>query len=90
MPLLLSSNLDRSHAQSGGARNRWLAARIALTIEPVTATSASWKMMARAWIPTRRADFFTILWDLAMGDAERFLVPTNGAAHAIILFQSEG
>ncbi len=63
---------------------------MARTIGPVTATSVGWKMMARAWIPTRRTDFFTILWDLAMGDAERFRVPTNGAAHAIILFQSEG
>ena len=48
--LLLSFSLgvDRGHAHSGGARNRRMAARMARTIAPVTATSASWKVMARA------------------------------------------
>jgi hypothetical protein len=36
------------HAHDGGARNRRIAARMARTIAPVTATSASWKVMARA------------------------------------------
>lgn len=48
LPLLFSLGLDRGHAHSGGARNRRMAARIARTIVPVTATSASWKVMARA------------------------------------------
>ena len=52
-PLSLSSNLDRIHAQRGGARNRRMAARMARTMGPVTATSASWKVMARAWRTTR-------------------------------------
>lgn len=34
--------------RSGGARNRWIAARMARTIAPVTTASESWKMMARA------------------------------------------
>ena len=48
--LLLSFSLgqDRGLAHSGGARRRWMAARMARTIGPVTATSASWKVMARA------------------------------------------
>ncbi len=36
------------HAHDGGARNRWIAARMSLTMVPVTAASASWKVMARA------------------------------------------
>ena len=36
------------HAHDGGARNRRLAVRLARTIGPVTAASASWKVMARA------------------------------------------
>ena len=47
-PLSLSFSPDRGHAHSGGARNRRMAARMARTIGPVTATSASWKVMARA------------------------------------------
>ena len=39
---------DRGHAHDGGARRRWIAVRMALTMGPVTATSASWKVMARA------------------------------------------
>ena len=39
---------DRGHVHSGGARNRRIAARIARIIAPVTATSANWKVMARA------------------------------------------
>ncbi len=48
--LLRSLNLgpDRGHAHSGGARNRRMAARMARTIAPVTVTSASRKVMARA------------------------------------------
>lgn len=48
LPLSFSFGLDRGHAHSGGARNRRMAARMARTIGPVTATSASWKVMARA------------------------------------------
>ena len=51
--LSFSLGPDRSHAHSGGARNRWIAARMVRTIGPVTATSASWKVMARAWRMTR-------------------------------------
>ena len=54
--------MDRGHAHDGGARRRWMAARMARTIGPVTATSASWKVMARTnWaenshLPFRRRD----------------------------------
>lgn len=44
LPLSFSLDVDRGHAHDGGARNR----RMARTIGPVTATSASWKVMARA------------------------------------------
>ncbi|GEM_PF-5312792 len=47
-PLSFSLSVDRDHAHSGGARNRRIAARMARTIVPVTATSASWKVMVRA------------------------------------------
>ena len=53
LPLSFSFGLNRGHAHSGGARNRRMAARMARTIGPVTATSASWKVMARAWRTTR-------------------------------------
>ena len=36
------------HADEGGAHNGRIAARMALTIGPVTSTSANWKVMARA------------------------------------------
>ena len=36
------------HAYHGSARNRRIAVRMARTIGPVTAASASWKAMARA------------------------------------------
>ena len=45
--------LDLGQAHDGGARRRRMASRIAQTIGPVTATSASWKVMARAWRTTR-------------------------------------
>lgn len=48
VPLSLRLSHDRSHAGSGGARNRVMVARMARTIAPVTATSASWNLMARA------------------------------------------
>jgi hypothetical protein len=38
----------RGHVHDGGTRNRPMAERMALTILPVTATSANWKVMARA------------------------------------------
>ncbi|MDA1045071.1 MAG: hypothetical protein O3C57_07605, partial [Verrucomicrobia bacterium] len=47
LPLSFSLGMDRSHAHDGGARRRRMAARMARTIGPVTATSASWKVMAR-------------------------------------------
>ena len=53
LPLSFSLGPDRGHAHSGGARNRRMAARMARTIGPVTATSANWKVMARAWRTTR-------------------------------------
>jgi hypothetical protein len=48
LPLSFSLGEDLGHAHDGGARNRRIAARVARTIGPVTATSASWKVMARA------------------------------------------
>src|SRR3546814_16122276 len=45
--------MDRGHANDGGVRRRRMAARTARTIGPVTATSANWKVMARAWRTTR-------------------------------------
>ena len=48
LSLSFSLGVCRSHARSGGARRQRMAARIARTIGPVTATSASWKVMARA------------------------------------------
>ena len=39
-PLSFSLSVDRDHAHSGGARNRRIAARMARTIGPVTATFA--------------------------------------------------
>jgi hypothetical protein len=48
LPNSFSLGLDRGHAHNGGTRNRWIASRMARTIGPVTATSASWKVMARA------------------------------------------
>jgi hypothetical protein len=53
LPLSFSLGVDRRYAHSGGARNRRIAAIMARTIQPVTATSASWKVMARAWRTTR-------------------------------------
>ena len=53
LPLSFSLGVDRDHTHEGGARNRRMAVRTARTIEPVTATSASWKVMARAWRTTR-------------------------------------
>jgi hypothetical protein len=48
LPLSFSFCQDRGHAHDGGARRRWIVVRMALTITSVTATSASWKVMARA------------------------------------------
>lgn len=56
LPLSFSLGVDRRRAHSGGARNRRMAARMARTIGPVTATSASWKVMARAFAGTRTSD----------------------------------
>ena len=47
-PILFDLRRSRPHAYDGGARSRRMAARIARTIVPVTATSASWKMAWRA------------------------------------------
>ena len=38
-----------SHAGTGGARSRWMAAMMRVKRSPLTATSARWKVMARAW-----------------------------------------
>jgi hypothetical protein len=40
--------VDRGHARNGSARNRRMVAMMARTIEPVTVTSAGWKVMVRA------------------------------------------
>lgn len=40
---------DCSHAHDSGARSRWIAVRTARTLEVVKASSASLKVMARAW-----------------------------------------
>lgn len=48
LPLSFSLGLDRCQAHIRGACSRRMAEGIARTIEPVTATSASWKVMARA------------------------------------------
>src|SRR3546814_1296055 len=53
LPLSFSLGMDRGHAHDGGVRRRRMAARTARTIGPVTATSANWKVMARAWRTTR-------------------------------------
>lgn len=44
---------DRGYTHDGGARRRWVAVKMALTVSMMTATSASWKMMARSWRTTR-------------------------------------
>jgi hypothetical protein len=46
-PLSFCLGLNRDHAHDGGARRRRIAVRMARTIGPVTATSASWKVMAQ-------------------------------------------
>src|SRR5690606_35778474 len=52
------------HACAGGARKRRIAARTALIIGPVTATSASWNVMARAWRTTRAPILISLSWRL--------------------------
>jgi hypothetical protein len=47
LPFSFSLSMDRGHAHSGGARNRRMVARMARTIGPVPATSASWKVRAQ-------------------------------------------
>jgi hypothetical protein len=61
-PRSFSLDPDRGHAHDGGARNRRMAARMARTIGPVTATSASWKVMARAWRTTRAPILISLSW----------------------------
>ncbi len=63
-PLSFGLGLDHGHAQNGGARKRWIAARMARTIGPVTATSESWKVMARAWRTTRAPILISLSWRL--------------------------
>jgi hypothetical protein len=53
LPLSFGLGQFQLHAHEGGTRNRWMAARMARTIGPVTATSAIWKVIARAWRTTR-------------------------------------
>jgi hypothetical protein len=36
------------HAGTGGERSRWMAARMRLNRSPLTVTSASWRVIARA------------------------------------------
>jgi hypothetical protein len=43
-----SWNPKHVHAHGSGTLNRWIAASMVRTIGPVTATSASWKVMPRA------------------------------------------
>ncbi len=51
----LSPRFDRRHrhAGTGGARSRWMAARMRVNRAPPTAASAGWNVMARAWRTTR-------------------------------------
>tara|TARA_B110001450_G_scaffold254375_1_gene279595 strand:+ start:169 stop:552 length:384 start_codon:yes stop_codon:yes gene_type:complete len=64
LSLSFSLGLDRGHAPGGGARNRRIAARMARTMGPVTATSANWKVMARAWRTTRAPILISLSWRL--------------------------
>ena len=64
------------HACAGGARKRRIAARTALIIGPVTATSASWNMMARAWRTTRAPILISLSWRLVSDQ----LVMVSGSA----------
>ena len=47
-PLLFRFHCYRSHAGTGGARNRWISVSIRLNRAPLTAISASWKVIVRA------------------------------------------
>ena len=47
-PMFSSFCYRRLHAGTGGERSRWMAARMRLNRSPLTATSASWKVIARA------------------------------------------
>jgi len=67
LPLSFSLGPDRGHAHDGGARNRRIAARMARTIGPVTASSASWKVMARAWRTTQANALLRVGRDLLDG-----------------------
>lgn len=51
-PFLFSFHCERGHVGTGGARSRWMAAMVRVNRSPLTATSASWKVMARAWRTT--------------------------------------
>lgn len=64
LPFSFNLGPDRDHAHSGGARNRRMAAIMARSIGPVTATSASWKVMARAWRTTRAPILISLSWRL--------------------------
>jgi len=48
LPISFCLGLKCGHAHDSGARKRRMSARMARTIGPVTATSANWKVMARA------------------------------------------
>ena len=47
-PLSLWFYRWRGHVGTGGARSRWIAAKMRLNKSPLVATSASWNVMARA------------------------------------------
>src|SRR3546814_6454092 len=64
LPLSFSLGMDRGHAHDGGVRRRRMAARTARTIGPVTATSANWKVMARAWRTTRAPNLLSLSFRL--------------------------
>ena len=64
LPRSLSLSCEPCHAHRGGARSRWMVAKMARTVGPVTATSASWKVMARAWRTTRAPILISFTWML--------------------------
>lgn len=64
LPVSFSLGLERCQAHNDGACKGWIATRMARTIGPVTATSASWKVMARAWRTTRARILISLRWRL--------------------------
>ena len=51
-PFSFRSFHGNPHTGTGGARNLWMAAMVRVNRSPLTATSAIWKVIARAWQTT--------------------------------------